>query len=114
MKERALAAAARRHQVAAGARAQGEDAVVAGGERAGEGAGEIAGEVEKLEKSLANANPRLRLAMDKATDANMPKDNIQRAIQRGVMASPADVMRRLVMVPLASTPARRRATCMGR
>jgi YebC/PmpR family DNA-binding regulatory protein len=30
-----------------------------------------------------DANPRLRLAWDKATDANMPKDNIQRAIQRG-------------------------------
>ena len=30
-----------------------------------------------------DANPRLRLAIDKATDANMPKDNIQRAIQRG-------------------------------
>ncbi|MGI4811934.1 MAG: YebC/PmpR family DNA-binding transcriptional regulator [Janthinobacterium lividum] len=29
-------------------------------------------------------NPRLRLSVDKATDANMPKDNIQRAIQRGV------------------------------
>jgi YebC/PmpR family DNA-binding regulatory protein len=28
-------------------------------------------------------NPHLRLAWDKATDANMPKDNIQRAIQRG-------------------------------
>jgi YebC/PmpR family DNA-binding regulatory protein len=28
-------------------------------------------------------NPRLRLAMDKATDANMPKDNIERAIKRG-------------------------------
>ena len=28
-------------------------------------------------------NPRLRLAVDKSTDANMPKDNIQRAIQRG-------------------------------
>jgi YebC/PmpR family DNA-binding regulatory protein len=28
-------------------------------------------------------NPRLRMAWDKATDANMPKDNIQRAIQRG-------------------------------
>jgi YebC/PmpR family DNA-binding regulatory protein len=28
-------------------------------------------------------NPRLRLAMDKALDANMPKDNIQRAIDRG-------------------------------
>jgi len=28
-------------------------------------------------------NPRLRLAMDKAFDANMPKDNIQRAMDRG-------------------------------
>src|SRR5574340_527403 len=31
----------------------------------------------------AEANPRLRLAMDKAQDNNMPKDTIQRAIQRG-------------------------------
>ncbi|MBV6307181.1 YebC/PmpR family DNA-binding transcriptional regulator [Candidimonas humi] len=30
-----------------------------------------------------DANPRLRLAWDKATAANMPKDTIQRAIQRG-------------------------------
>ncbi|MCL4184759.1 MAG: YebC/PmpR family DNA-binding transcriptional regulator [Burkholderiaceae bacterium] len=29
------------------------------------------------------ANPRLRLAMDKASEANMPKDTVQRAIQRG-------------------------------
>lgn len=28
-------------------------------------------------------NPRLRLAIDKALDANMPKDNIQRAADRG-------------------------------
>jgi YebC/PmpR family DNA-binding regulatory protein len=28
-------------------------------------------------------NPRLRLAVDKAYDANMPKDNVQRAIDRG-------------------------------
>jgi YebC/PmpR family DNA-binding regulatory protein len=28
-------------------------------------------------------NPALRLAMDKARDANMPKDNIERAIKRG-------------------------------
>ena len=28
-------------------------------------------------------NPRLRLAVDKAKDANMPNDNVQRAIQRG-------------------------------
>jgi YebC/PmpR family DNA-binding regulatory protein len=30
-----------------------------------------------------NANPRLRLAVDRAADANMPKDNVNRAIQRG-------------------------------
>jgi len=30
-----------------------------------------------------NSNPRLRLAIDKAADANMPKDNVQRAITRG-------------------------------
>lgn len=29
-------------------------------------------------------NPRLRLAIDKAADGNMPKDTVQRAIQRGV------------------------------
>ena len=28
-------------------------------------------------------NPRLRLAVDKATDANMPKDTIERAMKRG-------------------------------
>lgn len=31
-----------------------------------------------------NSNPRLRLAVDKAADANMPKDNVKRAIDRGV------------------------------
>ena len=30
-----------------------------------------------------NANPRLRLALEKASEANMPKDNIQRAIDKG-------------------------------
>ena len=30
-----------------------------------------------------DSNPRLRLAWDKATAANMPKDNILRAVQRG-------------------------------
>jgi len=30
-----------------------------------------------------NANPRLRLAMDKAFGANMPKDTVDRAVQRG-------------------------------
>ena len=31
----------------------------------------------------ASMNPRLRLAVDKATDNNMPKDTIERAIRRG-------------------------------
>ena len=31
----------------------------------------------------ANANPRLRLAMDKAREANMTKDSVQNAIKRG-------------------------------
>lgn len=38
----------------------------------------------RLGGSDANSNPRLRAAIDKATDANMPKDNIQRAIARGI------------------------------
>ncbi|MFM8556116.1 MAG: YebC/PmpR family DNA-binding transcriptional regulator, partial [Betaproteobacteria bacterium] len=37
----------------------------------------------KLGGGDATANPRLRLAMDKASEANMPKDTVQRAIQRG-------------------------------
>ena len=32
------------------------------------------------------SNPRLRLVIDKAKSANMPKDNIQRAIQKGIGA----------------------------
>ncbi|AWB32656.1 YebC/PmpR family DNA-binding transcriptional regulator [Orrella marina] len=35
-------------------------------------------------------NPRLRMAWDKATAANMPKDNIQRAIQRGAGGADSD------------------------
>jgi YebC/PmpR family DNA-binding regulatory protein len=34
-----------------------------------------------------SANPRLRLAIDKAKDANMPNDNVQRAIARGTGAA---------------------------
>ena len=37
----------------------------------------------RLGGSDASANPRLRLAMDKAMDQNMPKDTIERAIKRG-------------------------------
>lgn len=32
----------------------------------------------------ANGNPRLRLAIDKAKEANMPNDNIKRAVEKGV------------------------------
>jgi YebC/PmpR family DNA-binding regulatory protein len=38
----------------------------------------------KLGGADVGANPRLRLAIDKASDANMPKDTVQRAIQKGV------------------------------
>lgn len=37
----------------------------------------------KLGGADPNTNPRLRLAMDKASDANMPKDKVQDAIKRG-------------------------------
>ena len=36
-----------------------------------------------------NGNPRLRLAVDKAYENNMPKDNVERAIKRG--AALADI-----------------------
>ncbi|QWD61990.1 YebC/PmpR family DNA-binding transcriptional regulator [Polynucleobacter sp. MWH-UH25E] len=37
----------------------------------------------KLGGGDISTNPRLRLAIDKAKDANMPNDNVQRAIARG-------------------------------
>ena len=37
----------------------------------------------KLGGSDPTGNPRLRLAMEKAYDQNMPKDNVERAIKRG-------------------------------
>ena len=37
----------------------------------------------KLGGSDVSVNPRLRLAMDKASDANMPKDTVTKAVQRG-------------------------------
>ena len=36
-----------------------------------------------------NDNPRLRLALDKANSENMPKDTINRAIERGTGAGEA-------------------------
>lgn len=38
----------------------------------------------KLGGADAGTNPRLRLALDKASDANIPKDTVQRAIAKGV------------------------------
>lgn len=38
----------------------------------------------------AACNPRLRLAIDKALDANMPKDTVDRAIKRGAGAEDGD------------------------
>ncbi len=37
----------------------------------------------KLGGSDPDANPRLRMAMEKAYDQNMPKDNVERAVKRG-------------------------------
>ncbi len=37
----------------------------------------------KLGGGDIGTNPRLRLAIDKAKDSNMPNDNVQRAVQRG-------------------------------
>ena len=39
-----------------------------------------------------NGNPRLRLAVQNAKDANMPADNIKRAIQRGTGELPGVVI----------------------
>jgi len=44
----------------------------------------------------ANANPRLRLAMDKARAANMPKDNIERAIRKGTGADGGEAWEEVV------------------
>ena len=38
----------------------------------------------KLGGADPGSNPRLRLATEKASDANMPKDTVQRAVQKGV------------------------------
>lgn len=39
-----------------------------------------------------NANPRLRLALEQARSVNMPKDNIQRAIDRGLGNLPGQIL----------------------
>ncbi len=43
-----------------------------------------------------DANPRLRLAVEKARQANMPKDNILRAIKKGVGGDAADSYEEIV------------------
>lgn len=43
-----------------------------------------------------NSNPRLRLVVEKAKTANMPKDNIQRAIQKGVGGGEGDDFEEIV------------------
>lgn len=40
----------------------------------------------------SDSNPRLRLAMEEAKTVNMPKDNIQRAIDRGLGKLPGQVL----------------------
>jgi transcriptional/translational regulatory protein YebC/TACO1 len=41
----------------------------------------------------AGANPRLRLALEKARAANMPKDTTERAIKKGGTSVPTDAWR---------------------
>lgn len=43
-----------------------------------------------------NGNPRLRLVVDKARAANMPKDNIERAIQKGIGGGEGDAFEEVV------------------
>jgi len=43
-----------------------------------------------------DANPRLRLAIEKARGANMPKDNIERAIQKGTGGGEGDAYEEVV------------------
>lgn len=45
---------------------------------------QIKSAVKEGQSGDPNHNPALRLVMDKARQANMPKDNIQRAIDRGL------------------------------
>ena len=44
----------------------------------------------------ADANPRLRIAVDRARQANMPKDNIERAIRKGLGAGDTETYEEVV------------------
>jgi len=59
-------------------------------------AGTISIAVKQGGGSDPDMNPRLRLAMDKAKSANMPKESIERAIQRGSGGSSDSVLEELV------------------
>ncbi|MEE2679327.1 MAG: YebC/PmpR family DNA-binding transcriptional regulator [Myxococcota bacterium] len=50
----------------------------------------------RLGGGTPDANPRLRLAIDKARIANMPKDNIARAIEKGTGATDAEAYEAVV------------------
>lgn len=52
---------------------------------------QIRGAVKEGNSGDPNANPTLRTIMDKARAANMPKENIQRAIDRGLGKTAAGV-----------------------
>ena len=60
------------------------------------------------------ANPRLRLVIDKALDANMSKDTLERAIRRGTGADGNDVRGSLTRggpVTREAVPNRTRQRC---
>jgi YebC/PmpR family DNA-binding regulatory protein len=59
-------------------------------------AGTISIAVKQGGGSDPDMNPRLRLAIDKAKSANMPKESIERAIQRGSGGSSDSVLEELV------------------
>lgn len=59
-------------------------------------AGTIAIAVRQGGSSDPDANPRLRLAVDKAKSSNMPKESIERAIQRGAGVSGDSVLEEVV------------------
>lgn len=56
-----------------------------------------------------NSNPRLRLAVDKAADANMPKDNVKRSIAASA-ARTARTTRKSVTKATASAARRSSST----
>jgi transcriptional/translational regulatory protein YebC/TACO1 len=64
----------------------------------------------KLGGGDPNINPRLRLAMDKASDANMPKDRVNNAVQKGVGGSRASTTKKSATKATASAARRSSST----